>query len=151
MTKHKKIGLSVLLKIWLAIMGIVVAVLLLLWGLQVVFLEQYYVGLKQNDLSALTGDIISEIDEKGFLTAQNSMMKLAGNNRLCIEVVTDDNWVLKVEGLAYDCYLHQRNRNAEKALVQETRETQTARVRVFRDSATETEYLIASPIKLITL
>lgn len=144
MTKHKKIGLSVLLKIWLAIMGIVVAVLLLLWGLQVVFLEQYYVGLKQNDLSALTGDIISEIDEKGFLTAQNSMMKLAGNNRLCIEVVTDDNWVLKVEGLAYDCYLHQRNRNAEKALVQETRETQTARVRVFRDSATETEYLIAS-------
>lgn len=144
MTKPKKIRLPILLKIWLAIMGIVVAVLLLLWGLQVVFLEQYYIGLKQNDLAVLTNEVVSEIDEKGVLLSQEKMMELAGNNHLCIEVILESDRALTVEGLPYDCYLHQRDENTERRLVQEARETQSSEIHVFRSSATKTEYLVSS-------
>lgn len=144
MTKPKKIRLPILLKIWVAIMGIVVAVLLLLWGLQVVFLEQYYVGLKKNDLAVLANEVISEIDEKGVLLSQEKMTELAGNNHLCIEVALESDRGLTVEGLPYDCYLHQHDKNMERMLVQQTRETQTSEIRLFRRSATKTEYLVSS-------
>lgn len=143
MTKPKKIRLPILLKIWLAIMAIVVAVLVLVWGVQVVFLEQYYVGLKRNELASLSNDVAAAINENGVLLSQNKMMELAGNNRLCIEVVMDNDRVLTVEGLAYDCYLHERNQTAEQALVREARESQTASIRMVRDSTTQTEYLIS--------
>ena len=143
MTKPKKIRLPILLKIWLAIMAIVVAVLVLVWGFQVVFLEQYYVGLKRNELASLSNDVAAAINENGVLLSQNKMMELAGNNRLCIEVVMDNDRVLTVEGLAYDCYLHERNQTAEQALVREARESQTASIRMVRDSTTQTEYLIS--------
>ena len=67
MTKPKKIRLPILLKIWLAIMAIVVAVLVLVWGFQVVFLEQYYVGLKRNELASLSNDVAAAINENGVL------------------------------------------------------------------------------------
>lgn len=144
MTKTKRVRLSILPKIWLTIMGIVVVVILLLWGLQVIFLEQYYVGIKRNELSALTDSVAEEISEKGFLGAQSRLIDIVSENRLCVEVVPEDNKAFKVEGLAYDCYLHQRNLSAEHELVAQTRLYQTSSIRTVRDSTTQIEYLISS-------
>ena len=87
MMKNKTFRVSLLLKIWSAIMAVVIAVLLLIWGLQVVFLEQYYVGMKKSEFSSICTQIVDEIDQLGYIGSQNNILELVAENRLCVEIL----------------------------------------------------------------
>ncbi len=126
MMKRKLGGMPIRLKIWLAIMGIVVAFLLLLWGLQVIFLRPYYVGLKEAELSAISEQIIETINEKGLNRAKNALVPIVEEERLCLEVVGDDDIVLTLEGLPFDCYLHRYDETMHRKLVETARRTGTS-------------------------
>lgn len=146
MMKRKLSGMPIRFKIWLAIMGIVVAFLLLLWGLQVVFLRPYYVGLKRTELSALTEQITQIIDEKGLVYAKGDLVTVVEQERLCIEVVGSDDLVLTLEGLPFDCYLHQYDTEAHRTLVEEARRTGRSSIRTvtaYRPVSDTSDYMIS--------
>lgn len=129
MMKRKLSGMPILLKIWLAIMGIVVAFLLLLWGIQVVFLRPYYVGLKETELSALSSRVVEIVDARGLAQAKNALVPIVEEEHLCLEVVGSDDLVLTLEGLPFDCYLHSHDEAMHRELVETARRTGVSSIR----------------------
>ena len=143
MMKNKTFRVSLLLKIWSAIMAVVIAVLLLIWGLQVVFLEQYYVGMKKSEFSSICTQIVDEIDQLGYIGSQNNILELVAENRLCVEILRRNGQVIKVEGMPYDCYIHKRNSGVKQdLLMRASLDNDDNEVINVWDQASKTEYLI---------
>ena len=123
-------------------MAVVIAVLLLIWGLQVVFLEQYYVGMKKSEFSAVCDQIAEEINRFGYIGSQNGILDLVAKNRLCVQIIQRSGQIIKVEGMPYDCYIHKRNSGVGQELVRRAMAGEITEPLDVWDQAAKTEYLI---------
>ncbi len=123
-------------------MAVVVAVLLLLWGLQVVFLEQYYVGMKKSEFSAVCDRIAEEIDRFGYIGSQSGILDFVAQNRLCVQIVQRNGQALQIEGMPYDCYIHKRSGGVGQELVGRAMAGESTGPTAVWDQASKTEYLI---------
>lgn len=78
---------SIALKLWIAMMALVVVVLVLLWFFQIAFLEQFYTQIRINDIKS-SGIKIVELLDKGNVTEfYEKLDEFAYNNNLSAELV----------------------------------------------------------------
>lgn len=108
MMKLNNIRISIKSKIWLSIVGTVISCIAVLWFLQVVYLEDYYLQGKEREFKDISQKITASISEKGYLGSQDDLYALAVENTLCIDVCDGyGNSVVKYESFGYNCYIHQ--------------------------------------------
>ncbi len=86
---------SIRLKIFSAIMGISVVILMLLWIFQVIFLESFYLSDKQASMMLATGEIVEIFSTENTDTAIEALKVISGNNNYCIEIF-DYNTTAKI-------------------------------------------------------
>lgn len=114
MMKLNSLRLSIKSKIWLSIVGTVISCIAVLWFLQVVYLEDYYLRGKEKEFNELALSIVNSVSKKGFVNSQDDLYNLAAQNTLCIDVCDGrGNTVVKYESFGYNCYIHQ---NADRRL-----------------------------------
>ena len=112
MMKFKKPRISIKVKIWLAIIAIVMAVIAALWILQVVFLQTNYLKAKAKNLEEQTRLIAQTVNEKGILNSADFLKKAAWENMLCIDFSNPSGFdLVTVEGLGDNCYVHTNQLN----------------------------------------
>lgn len=114
--KKKKYNNSIKYKIWLAIMATVLIVLITLWFLQVVFLEDYYQHTKKNSLLEQTQQLTQSIQEYGLVNSAEALYTVGFNNSICIDISapTGESYV-RYEALGESCGLHS---GGDKGLMQ---------------------------------
>lgn len=113
MTRFKyRPRISLKMKIWLAIMTMVIAVIAFIWIFQVVFLEDYYVRLKRNDFEKVTEMVLTAFEKGGLRDSQDDLLQIARDNTLCIDIsASDGTELITYEGLSYNCYIHRSEEN----------------------------------------
>jgi signal transduction histidine kinase len=144
MMKFDTVRISLRMKIWLAIMGVVVAVIVGLWVLQVVFLEDYYVRIKQDDFRKITAEAADSVERLGMDGAQDALLLLAGQNTLCISVNYSEG-EFQYEGLPYNCYVHRDVQN-RRQLLQEAEKSEEISVRHVQDTQYAKEYFVGTAV-----
>lgn len=78
------------LKIWLAMMFLLVIVLLLLWFFQIVFLENYYIALKSQTIKNEAVILMDFSKDKEFNDFELAIEKFAYQNNLIIQIINKD-------------------------------------------------------------
>ncbi|WMJ22296.1 HAMP domain-containing sensor histidine kinase [Paludicola sp. MB14-C6] len=117
MMKSKKKRISIRNKIWLAIMSTVFVIIGGLWLLQVVFLEDYYLKIKKNDIVNNTQAIVKAINYKGLYNAGDDIYRIGSANTLCIDISQPTGEpIVGYEGLGENCVLHANGLNKLKVL-----------------------------------
>ncbi|MFZ2537843.1 MAG: HAMP domain-containing sensor histidine kinase [Oscillospiraceae bacterium] len=112
MMKFKKPRVSIKTKIWFAIIGTVVAVIATIWILQTFYLEGYYLKKKQTEFSSVVNSVVKSITDKGVIGSQEELYTLASKYILCIDIAdSKGRTVVTYEGLNYNCYIHQNEKN----------------------------------------
>lgn len=112
MMKYNKPRISIKTKIWFAIMVTVICAIAAILVLQTFYLESFYLKKKQIEFSEVVTSIKSAIDEEGIEGSQESMIKIATEYILCIDISNDfGQRIVTYEGLNYNCYIHQNARN----------------------------------------
>lgn len=93
-------------KIWMYFIVFTVAVFVLLWIFQILFLEKFYESMKTQDASE-SMDAISEAYDKMDKTEFNSFIsKVAVDNDLCIEVLDRYGRSIFSKDVLGDCLIH---------------------------------------------
>ncbi len=112
MMKFNKPRVSIKTKIWFAILGTVVCVIATIWVLQTFYLEGYYLKKKQAEFSGVVNSVVQEVSEKGVGGSQDKLYSLASKYILCIDIADfTGRTVVTYEGLNYNCYIHQNEKN----------------------------------------
>lgn len=105
--KFNKPRISIRSKVWLAIVGTVAAVIAVLWLLQVVYLEDYYLRSKKKEFSKIVSEVTAAVELDGLTESKDKLFELASQYVLCIDVCDGyGNRVVTYEGLNYNCYIH---------------------------------------------
>lgn len=81
-TKSKR---SLTFYIWTAFMGLTLAVVVLMWLFQIVFLQNFYITMKTKDVTKATNQIINAYNDDNFYTLADNIAK---KNELSIRVVS---------------------------------------------------------------
>lgn len=109
--------LSINFKIWLAIMFTVVVVIAALWFFQVVFLEDYYLGNKEDEILKNAQQVVSIIDKNGVDNSIEDVYQIALENTVCIDV--SDQYgspYFVTEALGDTCFIHMSDINKAKVV-----------------------------------
>lgn len=90
------------------------SVFILLWSFQIVFLENFYEGMKIIDVKQKSGIILDNYGEKNY---SKLLTDLAINNDFCIEITDKYNrTVYSTDILGGNCFIHGPNNNALKII-----------------------------------
>lgn len=93
-------------------MATVVSVIATIWVVQTFYLEDYYLNKKQTEFSGVVRSVEDAIIEKGVFGSQDELYNLASKYILCIDIADfTGRTVVTYEGLNYNCYIHQNERN----------------------------------------
>jgi len=93
-------------------MSTVVLIIGILWAAQVVFLEDFYLKTKKDEILQSTKDIAFSINTKGLEQSANTLLEIGLRNTVCIDV-SDINGqqIVGYEGLGENCFLHMNRHN----------------------------------------
>ncbi len=112
MTKQNKVRFPLVLKFWVVLMSLVAACLVIVYLFTIVFLEQYYVADKKNEVQSVTNEAMAQalthadLGQGGALEDE-TLYDLAMRHNLCISILrTDGVEVAKYEGVGSVCYVH---------------------------------------------
>lgn len=106
-------------KIWLAIMATVLLIISVLWLLQVVFLEDYYLKRKHDEILKNTKQIVEILLTNGIQGSMEDIYQIALENTLCVDISSQvGRPMVTYEGLGENCFLHMNEHN-RYAFVQE--------------------------------
>lgn len=107
MNTKSRIRISLKTKIWFSITGLVVVLMAILWLMQIVYVEDYYLEYKKQYFYDLVSEIQDVIDDEGLTNSQKKLFDIASNNGLCIDIVNKDgSRLINFEGLGYNCHVH---------------------------------------------
>ncbi|MEG0571130.1 MAG: HAMP domain-containing sensor histidine kinase [Oscillospiraceae bacterium] len=138
-----KLRLSLKHKILLAILLPVSVVLIALWLLQVVFLEDYYLKAKRDDMVKLTMEVAGYVKEKGQQESLDDIYKIALENTLCIDVTSlKDSSAVIYEGLGDNCYLHMSSVNKSAVIMDILKSTDDYVISDIKHPRYDTRYYI---------
>ena len=111
MMKRKRF-FPLVLKLWLALISLVVVCLTLVYIFTIVFLEQDYVAQKKNEVVGIAASAMQEVlqyESFDVHTALESeeLNDLAMRNNLCIDIMyANGSTIAQYEGIGVGCYLH---------------------------------------------
>lgn len=119
MRRFNKPRISINLKIWGAIMLTAALIIGALWLLQVVFMEEYYVKVKGDDIIADAKSVVEILQEDGVQSGMESIYQIAAEKTLCVDISSITGaTVLVCEGLGDNCFLHMWGRNKAAVLLE---------------------------------
>lgn len=95
-------------KIWMFFILFTIAVFVLLWTFQILFLEKFYEGMKVRDAAAAANKISSSYGEMEKAEFRELISDVAMDNDLCIEVLDKYGRSLYSEDVLGDCLIHGR-------------------------------------------
>lgn len=78
---------SIALKLWLAMMALVMIVLLMLWLFQIVFLEQFYTEMRIKDINNSGVEIVKLLEEGKQTEFESKLDEFVYNNNMTAELV----------------------------------------------------------------
>lgn len=103
---------KIVYKIWLAIMATVILIISVLWLLQVVFLEDYYLKRKRDDILKNTKQIVNSLLENGVQGSMEDIYQIALENTLCVDISNGiGRQMVEYEGLGENCFVHMNEIN----------------------------------------
>lgn len=141
-----KLRLGIKSKIWLAIIGTVVVIIATILVLQKFYLEDYYLNKKKTEFTGVVNSVVEAIDEQGIYDSQNELYNLASKYILCIDIANKrGRSVATYEGLNYNCYIHQNERNRLEFLNLALR-NKGKKVVTHVDEGKNSEYFICSTL-----
>lgn len=95
--------MSIQWKIFFYLLGFCGFLLLILWLFQVVFLDSFYKNIKINQIKHSAATIVKNIDNQNL---QELIDKIASNNDLCIEILSESGDTLYSADVLRDCMIH---------------------------------------------
>lgn len=95
---------SIRLKIWGAILGVTVLVLLCMWFFQVVLLDRFYMAEKKNEILRDTRTVVQTVEEIGLSKDQavelgNALNEIAFPKNYYVEVITPSGFLYSKGGM----------------------------------------------------
>ena len=81
----------------------VALLLMLLWLLQIVFLESFYKTIKTNSIKSTAQEIAASINDENFFTEVN---RLTRQDMICVHIVRADGTPMLTSGNQPSCILH---------------------------------------------
>ena len=117
---------SIALKLWLAMMALVIVVLLLLWLFQIVFLDQFYARIRVSDITKSGIEITKVLETETTTEFQDKLDEFAYNNNITAELVDLKQNILyfsgttSMSGQMPMMRNHLRNEAFEKVLIGQT-------------------------------
>lgn len=141
-----RVGLKT--KIWCSITGLVVVLISILWLMQIVYVEDYYLEFKKQYFYNLVSEIQDIIDEYGLTNSQKKLYDIASDNGLCIDIVNKDgSRLINYEGLGYSCHVHSNEQTRlEFLLLGITYPDQISVVTIDNTSATGGGFFVATSV-----
>lgn len=91
---------SIAMKLWLAMMALVSVVLILLWLMQIVFLDSYYTKVRIEDITKSGFSVLEELANGDGTIFQNKLDELAYNNNLTADLLDSQFNTLYSTGMA---------------------------------------------------
>lgn len=129
--------------IWQSLMFLTIAILIMLWVLQIVFLTPYYRNMKTRDVRSVSLAIEQAIYNN---TLDESLVPLVVNNNVCVLVFRENTQIFFIDALGVDCMLNrssQQDPNFIDSLLRDVRiVTGTELTRTFNLVGHEREMLI---------
>ncbi|MBS3991701.1 MAG: hypothetical protein KGZ51_06460 [Erysipelothrix sp.] len=94
---------GLLVTIWQSLMLLTIAILVMLWVLQIVFLTPYYRNMKINDVRGVSFAI-----EQAFInnTLNESLVPIVVNNNVCVTVIKENTQVFFMDALGVNCMIN---------------------------------------------
>jgi len=94
---------GLLVTIWQSLMLLTIAILVMLWVLQIVFLTPYYRNMKTNDVRSVSSNL-----EQAYLnnTLNETLVPLVVNNNVCISVFKEGTQIFFMDALGVNCMLN---------------------------------------------
>lgn len=106
-TQARRFRISIKHKIWIAIMSTVLVLIGVLWLLQVVFFEDYYLRQKSKEIVKSTNEIVDAIYNNGLYNSGEALINIGLKNTICIDVSDlDGRPLVQYEGLGDNCAVH---------------------------------------------
>lgn len=90
--------------------GFTVAVFVLLWLFQILFLEKFYTQCKVHDVEAAVVEIVNSYENDQVSVFSEKIERIAAENDLCIEVVDKYGRSLYWKEYSVDCLIHDRQK-----------------------------------------
>jgi two-component system, OmpR family, sensor histidine kinase ArlS len=134
---------GLLVTIWQSLMLLTIAILVMLWVLQIVFLTPYYRNMKTNDVRSVSSTI-----EQAYLnnTLNETLVPLIVNNNVCVSIYRENNQIFFMDALGVNCMLNRSTQSEPNFIDNIVRDvrivTGTELTRTFNPIGYEREMLI---------
>lgn len=94
---------GLLVTIWQSLMLLTIAILVMLWVLQIVFLTPYYRNMKISDVRGVSFAI-----EQAYIngTLNETLVPIVVNNNVCVSVLKDNTQVFFMDALGVNCMIN---------------------------------------------
>ncbi len=151
MNSNSRLRVSLKTKIWLSITGLVVVLISILWLMQIVYVEDYYLDYKKKYFYNLVLEIQDVINDNGVTNSQKKLYDIARENGICIDIVNKDgSRLINYEGIGYNCHVHSNEQTRLEFLLLGIKNPNQISVVTIGGNATSGGFFVATSVGELT-